>query len=36
MPSGILLHPQFGHSRSGPKIVEGDLPLFGEGSWVPL
>jgi len=34
VPSGILIHQPFGHSRHGPKV--GGCTPFGGGRWVPI
>jgi len=34
LPSGFLIHPAVCHSRHGPKIWGGAVPLLS-GSWVP-
>jgi len=33
--SGILIQHPFGHNRHGQKI-EGSVPFWGGGSWVPI
>jgi len=32
VPSGILIHPVFGHNRHGSKMGEGLCPFFGGSS----